>query len=203
MQQQICTRFGKEFTWELKSKMMGRKALDAAQQLIDDLQLQGQITADEFVAEREQLLHSLFATCKAMPGAERLVRHLQRSGIPCCVATSSHARHFELKSSSHRDFFACFDFIVTGDMVPNGKPAPDIFETAAAKWAPSPEPVECLVFEDAPLGVDAALAAGMQCVMVPDANLDVQQTQQATHVCSSLLKFQPERFGLPAFSTDG
>jgi pseudouridine-5'-monophosphatase len=30
-QQQVCARYDKEFTWDLKSKMMGKKALDAAQ----------------------------------------------------------------------------------------------------------------------------------------------------------------------------
>jgi hypothetical protein len=53
-QQQICSRFGKQFTWDLKAKMMGKKALEAAQILVQDLQLHGQITPEEFVTEREQ-----------------------------------------------------------------------------------------------------------------------------------------------------
>lgn len=48
-----------------------------------------------------------------------------------------------------------------GDQVSNGKPAPDIFLHAASLWQPPPEPSSCLVFEDAPTGVEAAKAAGM------------------------------------------
>jgi (DL)-glycerol-3-phosphatase len=120
-----------EFTWELKAKMMGRKALPAAQALIDELQLHGQITAEEFVKEREQMLHDLFPECDVMPGSARLIRHLKDSGVPMCVATSSHRRHFDLKSSKHGALFELFDHIVSGDMVTLGKPSPDIFQAAA------------------------------------------------------------------------
>ena len=46
-------RFGKEFTWAVKAKMMGRTAMDAANIMISDLSLEGQLDAAEFVKERE------------------------------------------------------------------------------------------------------------------------------------------------------
>lgn len=198
VQQDICGRFGKEFTWELKAKMMGRKALPAAQTLIDALELQGRLTAEEFVAEREEKLHSLFPSCELMPGARALIDGLRRRRVPIAVATSSHRRHYELKTQRHGDFFALFDHVITGDAVEHGKPAPDIFQVAAARWSPQPHASACLVFEDAPIGVDAALAAGMRVVMVPDPNLDRAQTVAATEVLSSLDDFEPDKYGLPA-----
>lgn len=48
-----------------------------------------------------------------------------------------------------------------GDLITNGKPAPDIFLFAADKFDPKPDPSSCLVFEDAPNGVAAGKAAGM------------------------------------------
>lgn len=199
VQQRILSRYDKKFTWELKAKMMGQKALPAAQTMVKELDLEGQLDPEDFVKEREEMLHKLFPSCQLMPGAERLIKHLHESDVPICVATSSHARHFDLKTTNHKEFFGLFDHIITGDHVQNGKPAPDIFLHAARQWSECPVPSHCLVFEDAPTGVAAAKAAGMCCVMVPDSNLASEQTKQADAVLSSLLDFDPCSYGLPPF----
>ncbi len=60
-----------------------------------------------------------------------------------------------------------FDAEATGDDVERGKPAPDLFLLAASRLGV--EPAACVVFEDAPLGVAAAVAAGMRVIAVPNA----------------------------------
>lgn len=153
-----------------------------------------------FISEREAILDELFPSAELLPGVERLLRHLKSKGVPMCVATSSHRRHFDMKTGRHPDVFALFDHIITGDMVAKGKPDPEIFLTAAAAWTDAPpKPAACLVFEDAPSGVAAAIAAGMPSVMVPDAGLDKAKTGAATLVVPSLLDFDPAHFGLPPF----
>jgi hypothetical protein len=62
---------GTRFTWELKSRQMGMKALASTQFLVDELQLGGLITAEEFLVQREELLAALFPTAQLMPGAWR------------------------------------------------------------------------------------------------------------------------------------
>jgi len=55
-----------------------------------------------------------------------------------------------------------FQEVVSGEEVPAGKPAPDIFLETACRLGL--EPAECLVIEDSANGVSAAKAAGMQCL---------------------------------------
>lgn len=131
------------------------------------------------------------------------MRHLNRNRVPMAVATSSTKDSFELKTEIHKDFFALFNHIVTGGTDPevkNGKPAPDIFLVAASRFPDKPQPHDCLVFEDAPNGVQAAVSAGMQVVMVPDELVQPELCEQATLKLKTLEEIKPEVFGLPAFN---
>lgn len=199
-QQKVLEPLGVEFTFELKTMMMGKRAIEAAQALIDATGLHDRITPLEFVERREAVLDALFPTSELMPGADKLVRHLHARGVHMAVATSSHRRHFDAKTQRHGDFFALFSHVVTGDAVERGKPHPDIFQKAAGLFsAPPVDPGAVLVFEDAPAGVTAAKAAGMRCVLVPDARLPEEQRREACEVLGSLEEFDPSRWGLPGY----
>lgn len=77
-----------------------------------------------------------------------------------------------------------FEAIVTGLDVPQVKPAPDIFLTAARRVGAVPS--ECVVIEDAEKGVLAAYQAGMSCIAVPNAHTRHHDFSKASRVCSSL-----------------
>ena len=195
--QSIVGRYGHTFDWTVKSRMIGKKAADSARILVDALQLP--ITPEDYLRERELLLATLFPGAKAMPGARRLTTHLARHGVPQAVASSSHRRDFELKITQHREWFACFQCVVLGDdpEVKRGKPAPDIFLIAAARIGAVPS--QCLVIEDAPSGVEAARAAGMSVVAVPNPAMKADAFPDATQVLPSLESFEPEMWGLPRY----
>lgn len=74
-------------------------------------------------------------------GAEILVRHLHDCGIPLAVATGSSLHTYQLKVSKHKDVFSSFHHIVCSDdkEVLNGKPSPDIYQTAVKRFSSQPE----------------------------------------------------------------
>ncbi len=182
--QAIVGRWGKVFDWSVKGHMIGRPARDSARYLVETLGLP--ITADEYLREREAMLETLFPESDAMPGAHALTASLAERGIGQAVATSSGRRLFDLKTQRHREWFRIFGAVVLGDdpRVGRGKPAPDIFLLAAAELGADPS--SCLVVEDAPAGVAAARAAGMQVVAVPDPGMDRDAFTDADTVLDSL-----------------
>jgi len=99
-------------------------------------------------------------TC-AIDMLEMLTNH----DVPIAVATSSHRELVEqtMASASIRSFF---EHIVCGDEVSSGKPSPEIYLTACERIQRSPQ--HCMAFEDTEIGMSAATAAGLRCVLVPD-----------------------------------
>lgn len=84
--------------------------------------------------------------------------------VPMAVASGG-SRHVVEKTLKLLDCSDWFDEVVTADDVKNGKPDPEIFLTAAKRLGV--DPTRCLVLEDAPPGVIAAQAAGMEVITIP------------------------------------
>ena len=101
----------------------------------------------------------------AMPGAFEIVRWAQELEIPRALATSSMRSHADVGIAA-AGITGLFTAEATGDEVEHGKPAPDLFLLAAGRLGV--EPGRCLVFEDAPAGVAAGKAAGMEVVWIPN-----------------------------------
>ncbi len=99
---------------------------------------------------------------KAIHGAVEFVKTANLNGIRLAVATSADPIKMEINLTAIGVEKEQFAARVTGDQIVNKKPAPDIFLKAAERLGCSPG--ECIVFEDAVNGVQAAKAAGMRCV---------------------------------------
>ena len=99
------------------------------------------------------------------PGIVDLLDWLVARGIPRAVATSTR-RPLAMRKLAAAGLLPYFDAVATSSDVAAPKPAPDVYLLAASKLGVAP--ARCLVLEDSPTGVRAALAAGMTPVQVPD-----------------------------------
>jgi len=196
--QQIVGEYGKVFDWSVKEKIIGRRSIQAAEIIVESLDLP--ISPQDYLDSRKDVLLEKFKDTEALPGAKEMTTHFFKLGIPQALATSSSSPMFEAKFEKHKKWFSQFAQIVKGDdpELKEGKPAPDIFLLAANRVGV--DPAECLVFEDAPTGTEAALAAGMSVVVVPDPNMDHCHYKNASQIISSLKDFDPEYWGLPKFT---
>lgn len=93
------------------------------------------------------------------PGVKPLVDDLRNTGRKVALASSSKNAQLVVDRLEIRHLF---DVIVDGTMIEHTKPDPEIFLLTASRLGVRPQ--NCLVFEDAEAGVEAALAAGMKCV---------------------------------------
>lgn len=122
---------------------------------------------DEAYAERLEHIdaHILQHGIPDRPGSRMLLDYLQEKKIRMAVASSAPGlRSREKLALTRLDHY--FDVFVFGDEVANGKPAPDIFLKAAKGLGVLPQ--NCIVLEDSAAGVQAAHAAGIGVIMVPD-----------------------------------
>ncbi len=98
-----------------------------------------------------------------LPGVQRLLDGFAAAGWPQAVGSSAPRGNLDLllEVTGTAKYFSA---IVSGEDVRRGKPDPEVFLTAAAKLGVPP--ANCVVFEDAVAGVEAAKAGGMACVAV-------------------------------------
>ncbi len=90
-----------------------------------------------------------------------LLHTARRAGCRTALATMSHGAQVQ-RVLEVLDLSSDFDFVATRDDVEQGKPDPEIYALVSREIGVSP--ANCLVIEDSPAGVRAALAAGMWCV---------------------------------------
>jgi len=100
------------------------------------------------------------------PGVVAFLQNLRSKGLKIGLCSSSRNAKLVLENLNLAQWF---DAVVTGDEIAKAKPDPEIFLTGACRLGVDPS--ACVVFEDAPAGIDAALAAGMKCIGVGSPEL--------------------------------
>lgn len=161
---ELLRRRGRVFDGPLLDQMMGRPGRVALQIMIDYHTL-AEDTVEGLQAESDLIFQEILDTRLApMPGALELLTALEAAGIPKAIGTSSR-REFTVGVLSRVDWLARFEFLLTAEDVTEGKPAPEIYQRAAARLNASPDQI--VVFEDSQNGCRAAVAAGARTIAVP------------------------------------
>lgn len=124
----------------------------------------------EYGEEKEQIYRELYKKdIKEVAGLTTLIKELKEQGYKLAVATTAPQknRDFGLEELGLSD---SFDVIVGAEDVSRGKPDPQIYEEAAKRLGVKQE--ECLVFEDSPLGIEAAKNAGMRVIGIATSHTE-------------------------------
>ena len=115
----------------------------------------------QFIEEKRAYYRGIVQV-KQYPKAFEVIDELRGRGYKVALVTACALKNMQHSLSAEQQ--AHFDFIITGDEVPRAKPFPDPYITAAHHLGFKPE--QCLVVENAPLGIEAARNAGMYCVAI-------------------------------------
>lgn len=148
--QDIVNLLNRQYDLQLDAAQVAFSKREIYLQMVESRGLQAFPEVVDFVRTHQQKLAMAIATGSAQPGA---------------FAT--------LKAAGLQDLF---EYIITPHDVPHGKPAPDMFLLAARKL--NVAAAACVVFEDAPAGIQAAKAAGMHWIEVDASGLPGRNSWQ-------------------------
>lgn len=157
--------YGHRFTFEdYKNKVDGIPRVDGARAILTDLSDKELKQA----CDKKQGYYLQYLKKDKVPIYSEtidLIKELRSKGIKVAVISSSKNTPYILESIGLIDKI---DTKIDGNDITKGKPDPQIFLMAAEKLGVSPE--NCVVFEDAVLGVQAAKRAGMLCIGIDRHN---------------------------------
>lgn len=157
----FCERHGIDIAIDdLMQRTNGRNGLECMRVLFN--RPMGDDEATPLVHEKESIYRELFAPVFAeVPGFRRFAYRAMDQGFRIGVGTAGDLQNVNFVFS-HLDMEPRPSTIVRGDEGLPGKPEPAIFLEAARRLGAQPS--RCVVFEDAPLGIEAARRAGMRAV---------------------------------------
>ena len=179
--QEVFRKRGVKFTEEDFKRNFGRRNDTIIRDTLGEQIAQGEI--DAIAREKEETFRSLAGQkIKPFPGAVALLQSLRKHKFKMAIASSTPMENIQLITRS-LGIDNCFQSIVTGQDVTEGKPSPQSFLLAAQRLGV--EPRNCIVIEDAVAGVAAAKRAGMRCLAITNTH-PRQSLKQADLIVDTL-----------------
>ena len=178
----VLSKFSIHLENENITQYLGKTLYDQMEQLNEAYGLN--LLFDNFQADVTSAKSALFSSLPAKPGVLGLVKSLQDAGVPYIVATSATNVIAQERLRSAR-LLKYFPSLITAEHVIKHKPHPDVYIKAASELGVKSR--NCVVFEDAPAGVQAAKKASMKCIAIKSPFASTEQLEQANLVVDSLI----------------
>lgn len=175
----IAEEFGEEKNYGLPTAISGTNIGTESYEVIR--RFYPNIDAEAYLARvLEEVRACSERNLELMAGVGEILAFFKAAGVRMAVASSAPVSVIE-RNVTRANLRGYFDFLIGGDKVTNGKPAPDIF-LLAAEGLNLPAS-DCYVFEDSFNGIRAAQAAGSVAIMIPD---QVQPTDEIKALCAAI-----------------
>lgn len=144
---------------EIEASMYGSGLIDAVNLMKEKMGLVGE--TGDLVADYRRLFYKEFSNKNdvLMSGVLEILEKAKRRGLLVALTSGGHTKEKLIEILKLHNIYDHFSVIVSSDVVPHGKPAPDVYLEALKKLRQNAE--DCLAFEDSPNGVVAAKLAGI------------------------------------------
>jgi beta-phosphoglucomutase len=187
--QRLAAEQGRTVTEDQFRPTFGRTSRETVEQLFGQRLPEQEI--HELDRRKEQLFREILATdFPAMPGVKPLLEALDAAEFGIALGSSGPPENVDLVLQ-RLGVVDRFDAVITGADVRVGKPDPQVFLIAASRLRVPPE--RCAVVEDAPLGIEAAQAAGAASIGLVSTGRTRAALAAAYLVVDRLVDLTPER----------
>jgi len=141
----------------------------------------------EALSRRKDEYYLLNNNFSLYEGAVETVRALKAKGYKLAIVTA--ANFTRLSNTLAQNIINVFDSVITGDKSPRGKPFADPYLAAAKELTLRPQ--ECVVVENAPIGIEAAKNAGMYCIAIT-STLNARYLTKADKIVADISEITTE-----------
>jgi beta-phosphoglucomutase len=163
----LAEELGFEFTPEDNERLKGVSRMQSLEILLKIGGLNFPEKEKLAMAERKNALYVSYiekmTPDEILPGARQFLRELKANGIRTALGSASKNAPMILE---RLQLSGMFDVVIDGNSISEAKPNPEVFLKGAEKLGVAP--ANCVVFEDAIAGIEAARNGGMQCVGIGD-----------------------------------
>lgn len=159
-----------KFTEKDNERLKGVSRMDSLEIILELGNMKADMKMKEEMAARKNKWYvdyiSRMTPKEILPGSIEFIKEIRKAGIKTAIGSASRNTPMILERVGIEKLF---DAVADGNVVQKAKPDPEVFLAGARMLGLKPG--QCVVFEDAIAGVEAALNAGMVCVGIGSASI--------------------------------